>query len=189
MSHQQTVQFWQGYDLLQQGDYYDARKIFEHLPDIDDARHQLAYMYYCGLGGPQRIEDAIQLYRQLADCKGNIQAAYDLGMLLIAINRPSEAIYYLNTASSHANGAACYWLAQIYNGHNNPPVNQDLYVQYLQQAAQQKHYFPQRDLLTLKRDTATSLLQKTAYHTRLLILKTSVLPAAIFSKKWREKYF
>lgn len=55
--------------------------------------------------------------------------------------------------------------------------------------ARQQRYFAQRDLLILKRNTAKKRLQKTAYTATLLILKSSVLPAVLFSKKWRAKYF
>ena len=182
-----ATRLWQGYDLIQRGDYRAARELLEQL-DCDDARHMLAYLYSSGLGGHQNTDKAIQLYRQLADNKANIQAAYDLGMLFLKENRLTDAANYLSMSSS-THSQASYWLAQIYNGHNNAPVNHALYMQYLQQAARQKHYFAQRDLLILKRDSATSLLQKTAYRTRLLILKSSVLPTVLFNKKWREKYF
>lgn len=182
-----AAKVWQGYDLIQRDDYHTARKLLEQL-DCDDARHMLAYVYCSGLGGPQNNEKAIQLYRQLADNKANMQAAYDLGMLFLKVDRLTEAVTYLSM-SAGTNSQASYWLAQIYNGHNDAPVNHALYMQYLQQAAQQQHYFAKRDLLILKRDTATTLRHKTVYHTRLLFLKTSVLPAAVFNKRWREKYF
>ena len=164
-----NMQFWKAFDLLQAGDYVQASEIFESI-GTDDAKHQLAYIYRVGLGGEPRIEDSICLYRYLAD-KGNMIAAYDLGSMLLSLNRPDEATIFLILASGHGNSSASYWLSQIYEGYKGAKIDAIQHIYYLKKSAQQGHLFAKRDILKNKYNLSHSILEKIKYKLLLSYVK------------------
>lgn len=150
--------FWQALDLLKQGDAVRARMMFEEI-NTDDARSQLAYLYQMGLGGEVLVDESIALYRTLAH-QGNADAAYALGVMLLGLNRPDEAIDFFALALMQGNCSASYWLAQIHDGYRGAARHPALYKQYLHTAAAQGHLFAERDVLRMQYQQSRGVVHK-----------------------------
>lgn len=175
------AKFWMAYDKFKAGDYFIARKMFEEIQnDVDDAKHQLAYLYQMGLGGEKLTDRSIDLYKTLA-YKGNVDAAYDLAGFYLRANKTLESIEFFEISAKAGNCSANYWLSEIYAGHGGFETNIAVSMEYLELATQQGHLLAKRYILKEKIKRSKSFFEKANYKISLLFLRVE-----IFKILWKD---
>lgn len=174
MSFDHQTRFWLAYDLLQAGNYDSSRLIFEEIQIFsDDAKCQLAYLYQMGLGGEQKIDQAISLYHAVIS-HGKVDVAYDLATLYLRLNKVEESIPFFEKASKQGNASASYWLSEIHSGYGGFQINQRHFSCFLELAEQQGHLIARKNLLNIQLKSSGSFLRKTRCKLKLFFVKAKI---------------
>lgn len=130
---------------LKARNYERARVLLEELNSCNEAKLQLAYLYFNGLGGSVDLSRARELYQALAE-DGNADGMYYLGRLFVASGEIRKALIYFEMSSSLSHPSGTFWAAELYNGLYGNKVDKEKYKFLVRRAANLGHIYALRNL-------------------------------------------
>jgi len=155
--------FDDGYAAYQQGDFYQARTIWEALADEGDARalYNLGTIYAEGRGVTQDMDTARNYWAQAAGA-GHVRAMHNLALSLIADagmrdevqadDEYDQAMHLLEQASAEGFPNSQYTLGKMYQYGLSVPQNDEEAARLFTEAANQGYANAQYNLGKLYRD-------------------------------------
>lgn len=111
--------------------------------NYDAAFFRLGICYFYGIGTTKNNQEALQYLRVAAD-RGNMEASAYTGVLLMEANEWEEGVAYLEEAAQQGFDMAQYELGNCYLKGEGVPQNDEMAMQWYQQAAENGNEDAQR---------------------------------------------